>query len=172
MVNENPIGSLTIQDTGKLEVGGAVTETHIVNNGTAITFPDVEVTFGYSIMHSSETPPCKKISNGDAKAYAWDDVDVQGINLPKWSIRCVLDMSDDSHVTLYGQILDLARTKGYKILAGSLMATRYTDAGANAHQLFTSVPTINVRIIQVNMKTSKNPNIVDCSIECLQDKEA
>jgi len=166
-----PGSGLTITDSGYKKTDDSDTkETDIVNNGSAITIYDVEVTLSMGMMVSTKSVPGKIIGSG--QAYSWGDADVIGANMAIWTVRGSLDLTNSTDVTTFGQLCDLNRTKGYKTLGGNIMVTSYTDAGANAYQLYTSVPTVKVRIKDFTAKQiAKNPNIVDFNMTMIQDKE-
>lgn len=166
--------SITITDTGKRRVSSSsAEETDKVNNGSAVTLHDVEVTFKIASSTNESPVPSKTISDSGVNAWTWGEVDVNGVVNPIWIIRGILETHDSNDLTLFGQLVDLVRTKGYKTLSGNDMITYYTNAGANAYQLYAAVPTVNVRVKSFDAKqTAKDGNIINFSLELVQDVEA
>jgi hypothetical protein len=166
-------GSITITDTGKRATSDtSVNETHLIDDGVGVTLPDIDISFSMSANLAQDPVPNKFVTNGQTKAFSWDKLDIVSLAFPKWTIQGVLDMTDNDHLLLFRKLCDLVRTKGYKTISGNWMTDNYTDYGSNAYQIFTTLPTVRVRVSAFTGKNSaQNPNIVNYSLELIQDYE-
>lgn len=116
--------TITITDTGKRRTSsGTAEETDLANNGSAITLYSVEVTVEEKAILNTN-PSIGLLRSGDTSAFTYGEVDIAGIEQPRWTIRGVLDDTNSAHLLMIKVFTDLCRTKGYKMLSGDVPDAR------------------------------------------------
>jgi hypothetical protein len=123
------IEDITLKDTGKLSVGGSITEADIVASGETLTFFGVEVTYSHRAMLSLN-PPVGKHLNGQDTRFDYGEVDHIGSEQPTFQLRGVFEIDNAVHRVLLGHLNSMVDTKGYKEF-GSTLSTVFFGGKAN-----------------------------------------
>jgi len=134
--------TLTLTDSGYRRVPSTGSETVIANSGNPITLRAVSLTLSMSTLINDE-PTKKFVNDDDTQEFDFGEVDKNGLNMPVWKVKGVLNMEDTSDQTTLANLIKCVKTKGYKKLgttddASNKIFLRWTDE--------TPVSSINVRI--------------------------
>lgn len=107
--------NITLQDIGKRSVSSAsAEETEKVNNGSAITLKNVEITYSIGTQ-LNDSPIVSKFENDTStEIYGIGECDKSGITLPVWTIRGILRIGDSTDMQQFANLVRMVKTKGVK----------------------------------------------------------
>ena len=148
---------ITITDTGKRRTSSGVSEeTDIVNSGASLTLYGVEISVDYKTVLNNN-PSLYRLSDNTDTGSEWTfgEVDANGIEQPKWSLRGVLNYKVSADRLNLGKLLQLAKTKGYKQLGGDL--PDLADGSENSSK-------VNVHVESVKIIHNSNSSIINYTI--------
>ena len=153
--------TVIITDTGKRRTSsGSAEETDRANSGNAFTLHGVELSVEYSAMLGTNPVLGKFSTAGDAATkWAFGEVNTIGFQKPKWVARGLLDDTNATDLAKVQVLRDLARTKGYKTLAGDL--PDWSDGSDNAS-------TVNVHVSSVKIRHVSRHNHIEYTIEMFE----
>ena len=146
---------ITITDTGKRRTTSvSAEETDKANSGSVYTMRGVEVTYEENAILNTGAS-VGKLSGGSATMFASGEVDHLGIHKPKYTLRGVLSDKSATDLAIIKVLRDLVRTKGYKVLSGTLFD--WIDGSANSS-------TINVVFASMTLNHRANNSVIEYSI--------
>lgn len=152
---------VTITDTGKRRTSSSsAEETDKANGGSAITLNGVELSVEDNAMLNSN-PVIAKYSTASDSATRWasGEVDTIGTEKPKWRARGLLSVDSATDMALVKALRWLAKTKGYKTLAGDL--PDWSDGLDNSS-------TVSVHVESVKIRHSSNSNLIEYDIDMVE----
>lgn len=153
--------TLTITDTGKRSTASATAdEVELVNEGNPITLNGVEITFDFKSMNSNPAT-VGKLSNGSGSALDYTEVDLIGVEQPKFTVRGLLNMDVADDVEKIFHLKRLLVTKGYKEL---------DDWLSNKLGALNGTAKIPVRVTELRMQYVAGQNLVEYSFNMTETR--
>jgi hypothetical protein len=171
---------LNIKDTGKWDTDTAANGSEVIAKGddgvagNDIILKGVTIDYDINVMTDDNATPGLK--NGLKTAATYDylewkegDIDQTGIENPEWKIKGVMLIRTEAEMKKFGRLVQLARTKGYKIITsdGSSItdyAMPLINYSQYDHGATTTIASINVRVVGFKVKHDVKKDRVDYTL--------
>lgn len=118
------MAKMTLTDQGTYDVAGTFPTTGTEEKGfgsdavqgNALNLNIMSIKVEHKALLTTDPEPQKKKSDDENKRYEQGEVDHNGIEIPKWTLKGVVDVSDVSQLQDWGRLVHMVATKGYKTL--------------------------------------------------------
>lgn len=164
------MAQITITDTGKYYIGASIQSGEQIAVGDAgvtgdpLTLKNTNLALGQSVFTSDPKQSFKYGDNVQTNAYDFGEVESTGIDQPKWTLACYFQPNSEEDMKMFGRLIFMCRTKGYKTLSSStgdgfydlIAYSKYGERESDGESIKT-IDSINVRIksISVNQTADK-----------------
>jgi hypothetical protein len=82
--------------------------------GTDLTLKTAELSFGFEVMNSSDSPVSKKHNNSDTSYFEFGKADSNGVQNPTWTLRGYINRTNETDMITFGRLKFMCQTKGIK----------------------------------------------------------
>lgn len=164
-----------IKDTGKLRTSStSAAETDSVSGGATVTLSSYvnSIKCEESAFLNSKGSPFIYENNDSSKQSRYAEVDQVGMDIPNWTMELVFKCDDATALQVYGQVMRLARTKGYKQFYASNIVEYYAYEedyyGNDSKSANTVLSYINVRVLRATSDFDANGNKMTVKLEMVE----
>lgn len=157
--------SITLTDTGKRRVSdSAANESVKANSGSAVTLRVNSITYKVGVNLGDEAYKKYK-SDTSTNEFDWPEVHKGSLNPAGWILKGILDMSLSADQTVMGNLVQMAKTKGYKELgttndANNTIMIRWSEE--------TAVTSKDVRVKEINFRQVPRSSKVNWTLTLLE----
>lgn len=119
------MAQITITDTGKYSVGGAVVSGEQIATGDEgeigdpLTLKNTAISLGQSVFTSDPKQSQSYRDDVATNAFDFGEVETTGVDQPKWILTCYFSRTNEEDMKDLGRLLFMCVTKGYKELTSS-----------------------------------------------------
>lgn len=162
---------LEITDTGKYNARDASAPSGEVkaNNGSAFSIKTAKITLDLAQKINDNPVMNKTKDDTSTNEYDWTEVDVNGIEFPKWKVDCVFDFSNATDRSNFTYLLKCCITKGIKkIDAGSTDAKSTPMIKYSLYAIEKSVTYIYGRMKLTHCEQDAKSGLVKVSITIIE----
>lgn len=161
------MAQITITDTGKYSVGGAVESGEQIAPGDAgvtgdpLTLKNTNISLGQSVFTSDPKQSQSYKEDVATNAFDFGEVQSTGVDQPKWVLTCYFSRTEEDDMKNMGRLIFFCRTKGYKEIGTStangfydlIAYSKYGERESDGESTKT-ISSINVRIKSFSVSQS------------------